>query len=131
MVFISQLITETWTRLPNSNQGIGNFDARKTGSKVVVNPVNGDVYFGGMDGVFVLRMRVQWNIVLSSGGLALVLVTLLIWSSLLQEEYTLLSGRSAGPTDMPGVWTSTTGNAGSWTKLPVRSSTESHRLECR
>ena len=114
---------ETWSRLANSNFGaLETFDAREDLiSKVVVNPTNGDVYAGAMDEI----MRSQngganWSVVLTSGAGSIstrYLIDLVISSTGI--IYAGVSGGSpTGPTiDMPGVWTSTTGNAGSWTKI--------------
>lgn len=114
---------ETWARLPNSNAGaLETFDARQDlVSKVVVNPVNGDVYMAALDIIFrSVDGGATWSQVLWSGAGSIntgMLSDIAVTST--GRFYAAFSGTcNTGPTNnLPGVWTSTTGAFGSWTKI--------------
>lgn len=112
----------TWVRLANSNTGVlESIDRRQDLiSKVIVNPVNGNVYFAAMDGIYrSIDGGTTWGLVLSSGGGSINTgwVADIVVSST-GRFYASFSGvNNASPTDVPGVWTSTTGASASWTKI--------------
>lgn len=112
---------ETWSRLTNSNtSSLEVFNARQDLiTKVIVNPSNGDVYFAAIDGIYrSTDAGANWsNILTSGGGANSGMVTDIVCTST-GRLYAAFSGlNTAAPTNMPGVWTSTTGASGSWTKI--------------
>jgi hypothetical protein len=113
---------ETWTRLTNSNLGVlESFDARQDLiSKVIVNPSNGDVYFAAIDGIYKSSNGgVNWSGVLNSGAgsVGVWMVTDVVCTSTGRLYASFAGDGNASPTDVPGVWTSTTGSFGTWTKI--------------
>lgn len=113
---------ETWTFLPSSNTGVyESFDHRMDYVvKLVVNPVNGDVYAAAMDAIYrSTDGGTTWGIVLTSGSgsFGTGMATDIIVTST-GRFYAAFAGTSnTAPTNMPGVWSSTTGASGSWTKI--------------
>ncbi len=115
---------ETWVRLPNSNSSsLETFNARQDLiSKVIVDPNSGDVYFGALDGIYRSQDGgTSWSLVLSSGagGLTSKMVTDIVCTTTIPTRfYAAFSGvNNSAPTNMPGVWTSTIGGSGTWTKI--------------
>lgn len=112
---------ETWSRLTNSNPGsLETFDRREDLiTKVIVNPANGDIYMAALDGIYrSTDGGVTWGSVLASGGGAnSSMVTDVVCTST-GRLYAAFSGlNTATPTNVPGVWTSTTGASASWIKI--------------
>jgi hypothetical protein len=116
---------ETWTKLTNSNTGVlETFDRREDLiTKVVVNPVNGHVYFSGINSIFrSTNGGSTWSLVLSSlsGSLSTAFTTDIVVTST-GRLYAAFDGdtfNGSGSTpNIAGVWTSTTGDALSWTKI--------------
>ncbi len=108
---------ETWTRLASSNTSL--LETFSTGAdmitKVLVNPLNGDVYFACLAAI----MRSQdggltWSAVLNGVLSNSAQVTDVIISST-GQLYASFSGTNSNTVD--GVWTSATGNSGSWTRI--------------
>jgi hypothetical protein len=113
---------ETWTRLANSNTtALESFNARQDFITKIIVSANGDVYFAAIDGIY----RSQdggstWALVLASGAGSINtgMVTDIVVTTAGDRFYAAFSGTtSASPTNVPGVWTSTTGASGSWTKI--------------
>lgn len=113
---------ETWTHLGLLNSStLEGFNHRTDLlSKVVVDPTNGNVYVAACDAIYrSTDGGATWAFALTSGSGG--------WSSSMMTDiivtaggrfYAAFSGTSNSlPTDMPGVWTSTTGAPGSWTKI--------------
>lgn len=110
----------TWTKLPASNIGADeSYDQRMDiCSRIVVNPINGDVYAAATDAIYrSLDGGVSWGQVLGS--------TTTSWNSIQWTDivvtstgrlYAALSGNASGNL-LDGVWTSATGAAGSWTRI--------------
>lgn len=108
---------ETWTRLPNSNtSALESFSTNADYTlKIIVDPTNGNVYLGataaiirstdgGATWVTVLNGTLQnsgqtTDIIVTSGGIL----------------YAAFAGSNTAGID--GVWRSTTGAAGSWTRI--------------
>lgn len=113
---------ETWTLLPASNTGVlESFDHRADYVvKLVVDPTSGNVYMAAMDAIYrSTDGGVSWSIVLTSGsaGYGTGMATDIVVTST-GRFYAAFAGTSNTlPTDMPGVWSSTTGASGSWTKI--------------
>ncbi|MBK8611566.1 MAG: hypothetical protein IPL84_16905 [Chitinophagaceae bacterium] len=113
---------ETWTFLPASNTGVlESFDHRADYiMKLAVDPTNGNVYMAALDAVYrSTDGGTTWGIVLTSGsgsfgtGMA---TDITVTPS--GRFYAAFAGTgNTAPTDMPGVWTSTTGALASWTKI--------------
>jgi hypothetical protein len=108
---------ETWTRLASSNTTpLEQFNVGEDIiSKVIVNPVNGDIYIAcaaairrSQDG------GATWATVLS-GALANTgqFTDVVVTSA--GRLYAAFGGSNANTVD--GVWTSTTGNSGDWTRI--------------
>ncbi len=115
---------ETWSRLANSNNGaLEVFDRRQDLiTKLIVDPNSGDVYFAALDGIY----RSQdggdtWSLVLFSGAGSInagMVSDIVCTSTVPTRFYASFSGtNNASPTNMPGVWMSTSGASGSWTKI--------------
>lgn len=107
----------TWVRLANSNTGaLEAFDnCNDLISKVIVNPTNGDVYMASLRQI----MRSQnggttWAQVIGSGCASSGDMTDIVCTSG-GRLYCAFSG--SVPNTLDGVWTSTTGNAASWTRI--------------
>lgn len=113
---------ETWTLLPASNTGVlESFDHRADYIyKLVVDPTTGFVYMGAADAIYrSTDGGTTWGFALTSGsaGFSSSMATDIVVTST-GRFYASFSGLSNSiPTDMPGVWTSTTGASGSWTKI--------------
>ncbi len=113
---------ETWVRLANSNTGaLETFDRREDCiTKIVVDPTNGNVYMAALDGIYrSTDGGTIWSNVLTSGagGINTAMITDIAVTST-GRFYAAFSGQNnTAPTDMPGVWTSTTGASGSWTRI--------------
>jgi len=113
---------ETWALLPNSNTGVYEvFDHRADYIyKLVVDPTNGNVYMAAADAIYrSIDGGTTWGIVLTSGsaGFNSAMATDIVVTST-GTFYAAFAGASnTAPTDMPGVWKSTTGASGSWTKI--------------
>ncbi len=108
---------ETWSRLANSNTGVyESFDDRADYCwKIIVNPVNGDIYLGETAGI----MRSQdggstWSLVLSGTFSSSSQATDIVCTSG-GRLYAAFGGTNSSGQD--GVWTSTTGDSGSWTRI--------------
>ncbi|HEY0678317.1 MAG TPA: hypothetical protein VGD17_08520 [Chitinophagaceae bacterium] len=119
---------ETWSRLVNSNTtAIETFNARQDFiSKVIVNPANGDVYFAALGSIYRSQDGgTTWTLVLGSGSgfISTAWVADVIVNSAGTRLYASFSGLSCSASDgcptvnTPGVWTTTTGNSGDWTKI--------------
>lgn len=113
---------ETWTLLPASNTGtLESFDHRLDYIvKIIVNPVNGNVYAAGMDAIYrSTDGGTTWGIVLTSGsaGFGTGMPTDIIVTSGGRFYAAFAGTNNVIPVDMPGVWSSTTGASGSWTKI--------------
>lgn len=123
---------ETWSRLVNSNPGaLESLGARQDlVSKVMVDPATGNVYMCGMDGIYQSTDGgVNWSLIFTSGAnrLSSSWVTDIVCNSTGTRFYVAFSGTHPYPNpspfpastnvNTPGVWTSTTGAAGSWTKI--------------
>lgn len=113
---------ESWSLLTASNPGsLETFDYwTDLISKVVVDPTNGYVYVAALDGIFrSIDGGTSWSAALTSGssGFSSGMLTDITVSST-GRFYAAFSGFcNSLPVDMPGVWTSTTGASGSWTKI--------------
>lgn len=113
---------ETWTFLPSSNTGAyESFDNRADYiAKIVVDPTNGNVYFAGVDAIYrSTDGGSTWSIVLTSGsgGISSSYITDIVVTTG-GKFYAAFSGTSpTSPTNITGVWSSTTGASGSWTKI--------------
>ncbi|MEI2739645.1 MAG: T9SS type A sorting domain-containing protein [Chitinophagaceae bacterium] len=113
---------ETWTLLPASNTGVyESFDHRADYvMRIVVDPTTGNVYVAAMDAIYrSTDGGTSWSIVLTSGsaGYGTGMATDIVVTST-GRFYAAFAGTSNTlPTDMPGVWSSTTGASGSWTKI--------------
>jgi hypothetical protein len=113
---------ETWALLASSNTGTieGLDHPADYVSKIVVDPTNGNVYVACIDAI--RRSTdggITWSTVLSSGSgsLSSSYITDIIVTST-GRFYAAFSGLSPTvPTNVPGVWTSTTGASASWTKI--------------
>jgi hypothetical protein len=108
---------DSWTRLGNSNGGVlESFDDNTDYCfRIVVDPTNGDVYVAAL-GV-ILRSQdggTNWAQVLGPGTVAGGLYTDIVVSST-GTLYAALAGGFNSTED--GIWTSTTGNPGSWTRI--------------
>ncbi len=110
----------TWNRLPNSNLGVlETFDTfRDLISKVVVNPVNGNVYFASVGGIFKsANGGNNWTFVLSapagasSGDMTDIVCTN---AGIL---YAGLAGTTNFGSTRDGVWRSVTGDSGGWVRI--------------
>ncbi|MDX2248928.1 MAG: T9SS type A sorting domain-containing protein [Bacteroidia bacterium] len=107
----------TWTFLGNSNTGsLVSFDeCADFISKLVVDPTNGDVYAAALGEI--LRSQdggTNWSSVLGPGCSSTSNVTDLVVTST-GRLYAAFSGVLASTID--GVWTSTTGDFGDWTRI--------------
>jgi hypothetical protein len=113
---------ETWSHLPASNTGVyESFDHRADYVyRLAVDPTTGYVYMCAADAIYrSTDGGTTWGFVLTSGsgGFATDMTTDIIITST-GRFYASFSGTSNTlPTSMPGVWTSTTGASGSWTKI--------------
>lgn len=121
---------ETWARLVNSNtSALESFNARQDlVSKVMVDPATGNVYMCGMDGLYrSTDGGATWALVLTSGAgqINSTWMTDIVSNATGTRFYVAFSGthpfpdvaHPAATLNMPGVWTSTTGALGSWTKI--------------
>jgi len=107
----------SWTKLAATNSTLEDFNSPfDLVHRIVVNPVNGHIYAAcqrvierSIDG------GTTWSIVLgTSGGDNLTGVTDIVCAST-GRLYAAFTGREE--TGMDGVWTSTTGNLGTWTHI--------------
>ncbi len=113
---------ETWTHLPGLNSTtLEGFNHRADlVTKVVVNPINGNVYAAAMDAIYrSTDGGTIWSVILTSGsaGWSSGMMTDIIVTSTGRFYAAFEGGCNTLPTDMPGVWTSLTGALGSWTKI--------------
>ena len=109
----------TWSKLANSNTGdLERFDNyADLISKVIVNPVNGDVYFAAVARIFKSTdAGIIWNEVLSgaSGSSGDVTDIVCTTSGIL---YAALPGTGSVGSAKDGIWQSTTGDASGWTRI--------------
>ncbi|MEZ4826706.1 MAG: T9SS type A sorting domain-containing protein [Bacteroidia bacterium] len=107
----------TWTFLGNSNTGsLESFDeCADFISKLVVDPTNGDVYAASLGEI--LRSQdggSTWTAVLGPGCASTSNMTDIVVTSA-GRLYAAFSGTLASTID--GVWTSTTGDVASWTRI--------------
>jgi hypothetical protein len=109
---------ESWTRLANSNPTpLESFSTPEDLiSKVAVNPVNGDVYMACVSAI----KRSQdggttWSTVLSGTLTNSTQMTDIVITSTGGRLYAAFAGTNSIGAD--GVWTSTTGNSASWTRI--------------
>ena len=115
---------ETWSRLVNSNTtALETFTINADFiSKVVVNPTNGDIYISALAAI--IRSTdggVTWTNVLSgTGGISSSMLTDIAVTST-GIFYAGFSGTNSVGSD--GVWRSTTGASGSWTRIAGPSNT--------
>ena len=108
---------ETWARLPASNTGVlENFDnLADLISKIIVNPVNGDVYIAALSSI--IRSTdggTSWGTVLSGNANNSDLINDIVVTST-GTFYASFAGYDDVAVD--GVLRSTTGAANSWTKI--------------
>jgi hypothetical protein len=108
---------ETWTRLVNSNTSpLESFSTQADLiNKVLVNPVNGDIYVACLSSI--LRSQdggTTWSSVLN-GTLSSSSQSTDIVVTSTGRLYAAFSGTNTSTVD--GVWTSATGNSGSWTRI--------------
>jgi hypothetical protein len=113
---------ETWTFLPLSNTGVlETFDHRADYiQKIVVDPTTGNVYMAVVDAIYrSTDGGTTWGIVLTSGsgGFSTAMPTDIVVTSTGRFYAAFAGGSNTAPTNMPGVWSSTTGASGSWTKI--------------
>lgn len=114
---------ETWTHLPASNTGsLESFDHRADYvTKLVVDPTTGNVYMAALDAIYrSIDGGTTWGIVLTSGSgsFGTGMSSDIIVTSTGRFYASFAGGSNTGPTlNLPGVWTSTTGASGSWTKI--------------
>lgn len=113
---------ETWTHLSASNTGVlESFDHRMDYiTKLVVDPTTGNVYAGAMDAIYrSTDGGTTWASILTSGSgsFGTGMATDIIVTSTGRFYASFAGGSNTAPTNMPGVWTSTTGASGSWTKI--------------
>lgn len=114
----------TWDRQPASNTGVyESFDSRSdVVSKIVVDPTTGYVYMAILQGIFRSTDGGNtWTDVLSVtvGGLSTSDVTDVVCTNN-GILYAAINGRTGANSIGPfgdGVWTSSTGMAGSWTRI--------------
>jgi hypothetical protein len=110
---------ETWTKLPASNTGVfESFDRREDVIwRVIVNPNNGDIYMAALGAIYRSSNGGDtWEAVLISsnpGVNAFHSTDIIITGS--GKLYAAVAGYVSD--DLDGVWTSATGNAGSWTRI--------------
>jgi len=114
---------ETWSLLPASNTGaLEVFDHRADYvTRLAVDPTNGNVYMAVVDAIYrSTNGGTSWFNILTSGnaGFGSTMTTDIVITSTGKLYAAFAGGSNTGPTlDMPGVWSSTTGAAGSWTKI--------------
>lgn len=113
---------ETWTHLPASNTGVyETFDHRADYiTNIVVDPTTGNVYIAAMDAIYrSTDGGTTWGFALTSGaaGYSSAMPTDIVVTSTGRFYASFAGGSSTAPTNMPGVWSSTTGASGSWTKI--------------
>ena len=110
---------ETWQKLQASNTGIyESFDKREDCIwRVDVNPVNGDIYMAAAGGIFKSADGgASWSLVLAGSGSsfnALQSTDLVIARN--GRIYAAFDGFNSS--DVDGIWTSTSGDAGTWTRI--------------
>ncbi len=121
-VFKSTDNGETWVHLPASNTGtLESFDHRADYiQKIVVDPTTGNVYMAVVDAIYrSTDGGTSWSIVLTSGssGFSTAMPTDIVVTSTGRFYAAFAGGSNTLPASMPGVWSSTTGASGSWTKI--------------
>lgn len=110
---------DSWTLLGTSNYGsLESFDSRADYiSRMVVDPTNGDVYAASVGQI--LRSEnggVSWESVLVDG--AGIWFTSWMTDIIVTPTGRLYAGFSGfSPAGMDGIWTSTTGDSGDWTRI--------------
>ena len=109
---------ETWARLPASNPGaLETFDNRADLiTRIIVNPNNGDVYLAATAGI--IRSTdggATWTAVLPAGNSFGTATTTDIVVTSDGTFYAAFAGGNAAGFD--GVWRSSTGASGSWTRI--------------
>ena len=122
-VFKSTDNGETWSHLPASNTGVLEaFDHRADYvSKIVIDPTTGNVYMAALDAIYrSTDGGTTWGIVLTSGsgsyGTGMMSDIVVTTGGRFYASFA--GGANTGPTEnLPGVWSSTTGASGSWTKI--------------
>lgn len=113
---------ETWTRLANSNSGaLEVFDTRQDIiTKLAVDPTNGNIYMAALDAIYrSTNGGASWSFILgsTSGSINTGMITDVVITSA-GRLYAAFSGTcNTAPVEIPGVWTSTTGASGSWTRI--------------
>lgn len=116
----------TWTRLTNSNTGsLFSFDnCNDLITRLVVDPTNGFIYAASLGQIIrSIDGGSNWSVVLGPGCSTSSQVSDIVCTST-GRLYAALAGNTTSPND--GVWTSTTGAAGSWTHIAGTSSSPNH-----
>ena len=116
----------TWTRLTASNTGsLFSFDnCNDLITNLVVDPTNGNVYAASLGQI--IRSTdggTTWGVVLGPGCSTSSQASDIVCTST-GRLYAALAGNVTSPND--GVWTSTTGAAGSWTHIAGTGSAPNH-----
>lgn len=112
----------SWTRLVNSNTGVyENADDQKDFiTRLVVNPVNGDVLIAGVAGIFrSADGGTSWALVIGPTSLSTIDpadVTDIVCTSG-GVYYAAFAGTTNIGTSFDGIWKSSTGLSGSWTRI--------------
>ncbi|MFL5739931.1 MAG: T9SS type A sorting domain-containing protein [Flavisolibacter sp.] len=107
---------DTWTKLPSSNTGeFGTIDRPEDFiNKVVVNPVNGQVYMAVMGNIYKSYDEGNsWFLAFSGDWPFDRIVTDIVVS----PSGRLYAGFNSLSSSFAGVWTSTSGDGGSWTRI--------------
>ncbi|MCX8020813.1 MAG: hypothetical protein N2747_10000 [Chitinophagaceae bacterium] len=108
---------ETWTFLPNSNTGVyESFDHPADYiMNLAVDPTNGNIYMAALNCIYrSTDGGNNWSLVLNGPTFGTNMPTDILITST-GRLYAAFSGMASG--NMDGVYTSTTGNPGSWTKI--------------
>ena len=122
-VFKSTDNGETWSHLPASNTGVLELLDHRADyvSKLVVDPTTGYVYMAALDAIYrSTDGGTTWGIALTSGSgsFGTGMMSDIVVTSAGRFYAAFAGGSNTGPTEnLPGVWSSTTGASGSWTKI--------------
>jgi hypothetical protein len=109
----------TWSRLANSNTGSDqSFDNRNDYiSKLIVDPVTGNIYAAALGQIIrSVNGGFSWDVVLGSNGLFSTSDLTDVACDNLGNIYAALAG-SVGSGSDDGVWSSSSGDSASWTRI--------------